>query len=440
MSGLMPVGPWLGASGILLMLLLMFVTRIPASFAMAVVGFLGLVISTSLSSALHLMGTEFWTLFSNYGYTVIPMFILVGEIVYYAGYSDQLYHATDRWFGHVRGGVAVSTIVACGGFSAICGSNTATAATMGAIAMPAMKRYGYHPVLSAGAIGAGSTLGVMIPPSIVLVVYGLYTSQSIGKLFFGTIIPGITLMVLMAVTVVLICIRHPDWGPRGEKASWKERFSTLPGVLDVCVIFAAIMVAMYAGFVTATEAASVSAFLALVICVVRRKLTWEKLRLAIRDTLHISCVVFMIVAGAAVFGRFMAVTRLPYVVAESIGAMQCKPWIIVAAMLLVYAIGGCIMDALAFLLISMPIFSEVARQLNFDMIWFGEILCVVTTLGAITPPVGICCFIISGMHRDIRLTQVFKGALYFMPAYIVTIILMILFPDFMVGLLASQAR
>ena len=438
--GWMPEGPLLGMLGIGAMLAVMFLCRMPASFAMALVGFLGMAVATSWSAAVGTVGTEFWGVFSNYGFTVIPMFILVGELVFYAGYSDSLYHATDKWFGHLRGGLAISTICACAGFSAICGSNTATAATMGAVAIPAMRKYKYFPTLSAGAVAAGSTLGVMIPPSIVLVVYGLYTGQSIGKLFFGVIIPGLMLAALMAATVFLVCLRHPDWGAPSAKASWGDRLRALPGIIDVAVLFVVIMVALLSGKVTATEAAATSAFLALLICGARGKLSWKRLKGAIYDTLRISCMVFMIVAGATVFGRFMAVTRLPYEVAAWIGGSSMPGWLVLLMMLVCYALGGCIMDALAFLLISLPIFFPLAEKLGYDPIWFGVLLCLVTTLGAITPPVGICCFVVAGMNKDIPLRDVFKGAMYYIPAYLVAIALLMLFPKFMVSMLADLVR
>ncbi len=430
-------GPMLGVWGLLVMLAGLFILRIPVGFIMALVGFAGIAAATSFKAALGLIGTEFWGIFSNYGLTVIPMFILVGEFMYYAGYSDSLYHATDRWFGHWRGGLAITTIFACAGFSAICGSNTATAATMSSVALPAMKRYNYHPTLRAGAVAAGSTLGVMIPPSIVLVVYGLYTGQSIGKLFFGTVIPGILLTVMMAATVYLICLRHPSWGPAGEKAAWGERLRALAGVVDILILFVVIMVALFTGRVTPTEAASVSSFLGLVLCMARRKLSWKKFLAALTDTLRISCMVFMIVAGATVFGRFMTISRLPSVTAEWIGALHFPAWMILCMMLGVYAIGGCVMDALAFLLISLPIFFPLAESLGYDPIWFGEMLCVVTTLGAITPPIGICCFVVAGMAKDTTVEQVFKGTLYYIPAYLITLALMFLAPGWTVGLLAS---
>jgi len=432
-------GPVLGVAGIVVMFFILFVLRVPAAFTMALVGFLGIACVTSPEAAFAMIGSEMWTLFSNYGLTVIPLFILVGEIVHYAGYNHGLYHATYRWFGHYRGGLAMTTIMACAAFSAISGSNTATAATMSAVAIPEMKKYGYHPVLNSGAVAAGATLGVLIPPSIVLVVYGLYTGQSIGKLFFGNVIPSAILTVLILGTVVLICRRHPDWGPSGPRSSWKDRYRALPEALDILVLFAVIMYALFTGVVTATEAAAVSCFLALVICLVRRKLTWPKFLDAMTDTLRISCLVFMIVAGAVIFSRFLTVTRLPFAAAEWIQTLALPKWMVLWVILLCYIVGGCVMDALAFLLVSLPIFYPLVVQLGYDPIWFGQVITIVTTMGSIMPPIGICCYVVAGMS-DIPLGTVFRGGLYYIPSYIVSIVILMISPYWTVLVLSELVK
>ncbi len=432
-------GPLLGVAGIAAMFFILFVLRLPAAFTMALVGFLGIAFVTSPEAAFSMIGSEMWTLFSSYGLTVIPLFILVGEIVHYAGYNHGLYRATYRWFGHHRGGLAMTTIMACAAFSAISGSNTATAATMSAVAIPEMKKYDYHPVLNSGAVAAGATLGVLIPPSIVLVVYGLYTGQSIGKLFFGNVIPSVILTVMILGTVVLICRRHPDWGPAGPRSSWKERFEALPEALDILVLFAVIMYALFTGVVTATEAAAVSCFLALVICLVRRKLTWPKFLDAMTDTLRISCLVFMIVAGAVIFSRFLTVTRLPFAAAEWIQTLAMPRWMVLWVILLCYIVGGCVMDALAFLLVSLPIFYPLVVQLGYDPIWFGQVITIVTTMGSIMPPIGICCYVVAGMS-DIPLGTVFRGGLYYIPSYIVSIVILMISPYWTVLVLSELVK
>lgn len=432
-------GPLLGVTGIAVMLLMLFFLRIPAAFVMLLVGFVGFALATSPEAAFTMLGSEIWGSFSNYGLTVIPLFILVGEIVHYAGYNDGLYHATYRWFGHRRGGLAMTTILASAAFSAISGSNTATAATMSAVAIPAMRDYKYHPLLKAGSVAAGATLGVLIPPSIVLVVYGLYTGQSIGKLFFGNIIPSIILTLLILATVVFITRRHPDWGPAGPRSTWRERFRALPEALDILVLFGVIMYALFTGLVTATEAAAVASFLAVVISTLRGKLSWKKLQGAILATLRISCMVFMIVAGALIFAKFVTVTGLPSGIAEWISALELPSWVVLWVILGFYILGGCIMDALAFLLVSLPIFYPLAIQLGYDPIWFGQVITLVTTMGSIMPPVGICCYVVSGMS-GIPLKTVFRSAFYYIPAYLLSIVILMVFPYWTVTVLSDMVK
>ncbi|MBI5904682.1 MAG: TRAP transporter large permease [Deltaproteobacteria bacterium] len=432
-------GPVVGVLGILAMFLVLFVLRIPAAFTMALVGFLGIAWVTSIDAAFSMVGTEMWNIFSSYGLTVIPLFILVGEIVHYAGYNFSLYDATYKWFGHFRGGLAMTTIMASAAFSAISGSNTATAATMSAVAIPAMKEYNYHPMLNAGSVAAGATLGVLIPPSIVLVVYGLYTGQSIGKLFFGNIIPSAILTVAILGTVVWICRMHPDWGAAGPRFGWKERMKALPEAIDVLVLFGIIMYALFTGVVTATEAAAVSCFLGYAICLARRKLSWKKFVDSMTDTLRISCMVFMIVAGAVIFARFLTVTRLPFETAEWIRTLALPKWMVLWVILLCYIVGGCVMDALAFLLVSLPIFYPLVIQLGYDPIWFGQVITIVTTMGSIMPPIGICCYVVSGMS-GIPLSTVFRGSFYYVPSYIVSIVILMISPYWTVLVLSDLVK
>jgi len=432
-------GPVVGVYGIVVMFVILFALRVPAAFTMTLVGFFGIAYVTSFEAAFSMIGSEMWNIFSSYGLTVIPLFILVGEIVHYAGYNFSLYDATYKWFGHHRGGLAMTTIMASAAFSAISGSNTATAATMSAVAIPAMKEYKYHPMLSAGSVAAGATLGVLIPPSIVLVVYGLYTGQSIGKLFFGNVIPSAILTVAILGTVVWICRRHPDWGASGPRFGWKERFRALPEAIDILVLFGIIMYALFTGVVTATEAAAVSCFLGMVICLVRRKLTWKRFIDSMTDTLRISCMVFMIVAGAVIFARFLTLTRLPYETADWIRTLDLPRWMVLWVILLCYIVGGCVMDALAFLLVSLPIFYPLVTQLGYDPIWFGQVITIVTTMGSIMPPIGICCYVVSGMS-GIPLGTVFRGSLYYIPSYIVSIVILMISPYWTVLVLSDLVK
>ena len=434
----------IGFLGIGLMLVLILFSGMSPGLAMLLTGFGGLLALNPPQSFAALLngtvGSEVWTCFANYGFTVIPLFVLLGEVIFHAGYSDRLFRAAQAWFGHKRGGLAVTTILACAGFSAICGSNTATAATMSSVALKPMSRNKYHPELKCGSIAAGSTLGAMIPPSIVLVVYGLYTGQSIGKLFAGSILPGLTLTLFFVLTVKAIIWRHPDWAQPGVRGSRKRRLAMLPQVLDVAVLFGIIMTSMFSGIVTPTEAAGLGALLGIVGCVVRGKLPRPAFVKALTATLRITSMVFLILAGATVFGKFLVLTRLPFMLTEWVTRMDLSPAMILLFMMGCYLIGGCLMDALAFLLISLPLFEPLVAHMGYDLIWFGQVVCLVTTLGAITPPIGVSCFVVAGMSPDANSAQVFRGAMRFLPAYVAVYILLNLFPNVMVGWLSGLVR
>ena len=426
------ITPMTGVYGILLMLAVMLLLKMPVGYVMALMGFLGIVYTISWDAALGMIGNDLWNTFSSYGLTVIPMFILMGQICFYSQVNERLYNAAYKWFGKIRGGLATTTIIACAGFAAICGSNTATAATMTVVALPEMRKYKYDHILTSGSIAAGSTLGVVIPPSVVLVVYGIYTGQSIGKLFFGSFVPGIILSLIMVVTVYVMCLIHPAWGPQGPNFTMWEKIRALPDALDMLILFGIIMFSLYAGLFTPSEAGAAGSVVAILISLARRKLTWKGFLGSVIDTLRISCMIFMLVAGAIIFGRFLAVTRLPFVAAEWVAGLPVPSWMILWAMLIIYIIGGCVMDALAFLLITVPIFYPVAIQMGYDPIWFGVVITIVTTMGAITPPVGISAYIVSGMAKDIPLSTVFRGVIWFIPSYILTMVLVEVFPQLVI--------
>jgi C4-dicarboxylate transporter DctM subunit len=431
--------PVAGLIGIAVMLAVMLLLKMPAGFAMALVGFIGTGLALSWPASLNLMATDLWNTFSSYGLTVIPMFVLMGQVCFYARFNERLYDSAYKWFGRARGGLALTTVFACAGFAAICGSNTATAATMTKVALPEMRKHRYDPVLSTGSLAAGSTLGVVIPPSVVLVVYGLNTGTSIGRLFWGCTVPGLVLAALMALTVVVMCLRHPAWGPRGPKTTLGERLRALPAALDMLVIFGFTMGSLALGFFTPSEAGAAGTLIAIVVALFRKSFTLTGFWLAVKDTLKITCMVFIILAGATIFGRFLTVTRLPFVAADWVAALPVSPAVILWAMLAIYAIGGCFMDALAFLIISIPIFFPLALKLGFDPVWFGVLICIVTTMGAVTPPVGISAYVVAGMAPEVKLSTVFKGIAWFIPSYIVTLLLVEFVPQ-LVTTFAALAR
>ncbi|GBC59167.1 C4-dicarboxylate ABC transporter permease [Desulfonema ishimotonii] len=418
-----------GITGILLLLLILFFLGMPVGFAMGIVGFCGFSYVISLQAGLNMIGSVFWDTFSKYGLTVIPLFIFMGQIAFYSGVNEKLYNAAYRWVGQIRGGIAMATVMACSAFSAICGSNAATAATMSTVALPQMKKFNYNDKLSTGAVACGSTLGVVIPPSVVLIVIGLSTEQSIARLFYGGIGAGILLALLLTLTVYGVCCIHPDWGPVAPKTTLKEKFRSLSGATEMLILFLLVMSGLWFGFFTPAEAGAAGSFFAVLISLVQKRLTWKGFIASVNDTLRISCMVITIVAGAIIFGRFLTITRIPFDIAGWVVALPVPKVVILAIIFAIYAIGGAFMDALALLLITIPIFFPVAMKLGYDPLWFSVTITVVTTLGAVTPPVGATTYVVGGMAEGVRLEEVFKGVAFFMPAYILCVILLMLFPE-----------
>ncbi len=418
-----------GVTGIIVLLVMLFVLGTPVAFALGVVGFLGFSYVVSWTAGLNMVATVWWDTFSRYGLTVIPLFILMGQVVFYSGINARLYRAAYYWIGHVRGGIAMATVMACSAFSAICGSNAATAATMSTVALPEMKQYGYNAKLSTGAVACGSTLGVVIPPSVVLIVIGLTTEQSIARLFYGGFGPGLLLALLLLGTVYAICRLHPDWGPVAPISGWGQRFRSLSGAIEMLILFLLVMLGLYFGVFTPTEAGAAGAALAILICLVQGRLNWNGLVSALGDTLRISCMTISIIAGAVIFGRFLAVTRIPFDTAEWVVSLPLSNTAILLIIFGIYIVGGAVMDALALLLITLPVFYPVAIHLGYDPLWFGVSITVITTLGAVTPPVGATTYVVAGMARDVPLSDVFRGVAYFIPAYLICIMLLMLFPQ-----------
>lgn len=419
----------IGIAGIIILLLALFFLGIPVGFAMGMVGFVGFSYVVSFNAGLNMVSSVLWETFSKYGLTVIPLFIFMGQVAFYSGVNEKLYNAAYKWVGHIRGGIAMATIMACSAFAAICGSNAATAATMTTVALPQMNKFKYNPKLSTGAIACGSTLGVVIPPSVVLIIIGLSTEQSIARLFYGGIGAGILLALLLVLTTLVVCYLHPDWGPVGPKTGVVEKIKAVSGAVEMIVLFLLVMLGLYFGFFTPTEAGAAGSFFAVVISVVQGRLSWKGFIGSIVDTLRISCMVITIVAGAMIFGRFLAVTRIPFDIAAWVVNLPVSGAVIMAIIFFIYVIGGAVMDALALLLITIPIFFPVARQLGYDPVWFGVTITVVTTLGAVTPPVGATTYVVGGMAKDVPLEEVFKGVAYFLPAYLICVILLMLFPS-----------
>ena len=419
----------IGIIGIIGLLFMLFVFGTPVSFAMAITGFIGYCCVRSYDAGLNMLGTILWDTFSKHSLTLIPLFIFMGQIVFHSGVNKRLYNAAHAWIGHVSGGIAMATIAACAAFASICGSNTATAATMTTVAYPEMKKYNYNTYLSLGAIACGSTLGVVIPPSVVLIIIGLSTEQSIPKLFYGGIGAGLLLTVMLILTAWLICKIKPSLGPKGPKTDFREKIRSLGGAYEMLLLFVLIILGLYLGIFTPTEAGAVGAFMAMVIGFVQGSLTIHKLINAIKETLRSSCMVVAIVAGSMIFGRFLTYSRIPSELSQWAINLPVSPVVIMIVIFTIYIIGGAIMDALGLLLITIPIFFPVAQQLGYDPLWFAVIITVITTLGAITPPVGATVYVVGGMAKGVTVQQAFKGVLWFLPTYILCIIILMLLPQ-----------
>ncbi len=419
----------IGIIGILILLAVLFFLGMPVGFAMGIVGFCGFWYVVSFKAAINVVGADIWGTFSKYGLTVIPLFIFLGYLAFNSGIAERLYNAAYKWFGHWRGGLAIATIGADELFAAICGSNTATAATMGTVALPQMTKYKYDTRLSSGTVVTGGTLGTVMPPSVVLIVIGLQTEQSIIKLFLAGILPAILLGILFVLTIFVLCRIKPEYGPAGPKTSFKEKLISLAGVIEAIAIFVLVIGGLYAGLFTPTEAGAVGVFFTLLVTVVSRRLSWKGFFDSIRDSLKISCMVFFLVTGAIIFGRFLAVTRLPFIIAEVASSLPVSPYVVLALILIIYLIGGCFIDSLGFLVLTIPIFFPLGMALGFDPIWYAIILTMVTTMGAITPPVGVNIYVVKALAPEIELGTIFKSVSFFLLACIVCIILLIIFPD-----------
>jgi C4-dicarboxylate transporter DctM subunit len=419
----------IGIIGIIVLLLVLFILGMPVGFAMAIVGFGGFWYTVSFKAAITMVGGDIWSNFSSYGLTVVPLFIFMGYLAFNSGVAERLYNAAYKWVGHWPGGLAVATIGADELFAAICGSNTATAATMGAVALPQMQKYGYDPRLSTGTVATGGTLGTVMPPSVVLIIIGLQTGQSITELFLAGIFPAILLGSFFVLTIFGICRLNPSFGPAGPKTNFREKIGSLPGVLEAVAIFVLVIGGLYAGIFTPTEAGAVGVLCTFIVSLTTGKLTFKGITSSIRDTLWISCMCFFLITGATIFGKFLAVTRLPFVVADFAAGLPVSKYIILSIVLLIYVIGGCVMDALGFLVITIPIFFPLGVALGFDPVWYSIVLTMVTTLGAITPPVGVNIYVVKALAPEIGLGAIFKSVSFFVMASIISMIILTIFPQ-----------
>jgi len=418
----------IGVIGIVLMIVVFF-SRMPIAYVMALIGFLGFSYLTSFHAGLKLLARDMYTVYSSYGLIVIPLFVLMGQIAFNAGISKRLYDVAYKFVGRISGGLAMATVWACTAFGAVCGSGPGTAATMATVAIPEMKRYGYGDELATGSVASGGGLGMLMPPSIVLIVYGILTQQSIGKLFIAGIIPALFITGWFIVAIYIYCRIKPEQGPKGDKFTLKEMLLSLGLLWETLAVFFLVMGGLFAGFFTPTEAGAVGSFSVLLVAMIRRQLTWKGFVKSLYESLRTSCMVLLLVAGSVIFGHFLAVTRIPFEIADWVGGLHLPPWAVMAMIILVYLLGGCFIDALALIMLTIPIFYPVVIQLGYDPIWFGVIIVLVTQMGVITPPVGINVYVVNGIAVDIPLEKIFKGIFPFLIALIVGTGFMVAFPQ-----------
>jgi tripartite ATP-independent transporter DctM subunit len=419
---------FIGILGIVLLLILIM-QGTPIGFSLTLVGLAGFSLLVSPSAALNMLAKEVFMTLNSYSLAVLPLFFLMGQIAFQVGISRRFFETAYTWLGHLPGGLAMATIGGCAGFSAISGSSSATAATMATVALPEMQKYRYDQALATGTIAAGGTLGILIPPSVILIIYGIQTEQSIGRLFVAGILPGILLSSLFILTIYLRCLHKPSLGPRGPHKSLKEKVSSLPGTIEPFLLFIFVMGGLLAGWFTPTEAGGVGALGAVVLGLLTRNLGWQAFWTAVGDTTRVVAMLFMVIAGAMVFGRFLAVSRIPTALAEWAIGLQVSPALILTLVLVIYVVGGCIMDALSFLLVTISVFFPMILRLGYDPIWFGVIIVVLLEMGAITPPVGINAYVIKGVAKEVKLEVIFKGIVPFFIAMILCLVILILFPQ-----------
>lgn len=416
-------------AGFLVLFVLVFI-GVPLGFGLMLVGIGGFaIVRGGIEPALSMAGQQILDISTNFGFTVLPLFILMGAFVHRAELSDELYEATNAWLGHRRGGLAMATVAACGGFAAVSGSSLATAATMAKVAMPSMRRFGYHDSLAAGSVAAGGTLGILIPPSVPLVIYGILTETDIGKLFIAGLIPGILLTFLFIISISIATYFKPEIGPPGERRTWPERWRSLGKVWGIVALFALVLGGIYFGIFTPTEAAGVGAAGAFLFALARRKLGWKQLIESLIDAGRTTGMIFVVAFGALIFSQFVALAGLSDALVTLITSLDVPPIGVILVMCVILILLGCVFDSLAMLLLTVPLFVPIIEPLGVDVIWFGIVMIIVVELGLITPPVGMNVFVVKSALLDVDLWAIYRGVWPFIFATIVCLTLIMLFPQ-----------
>ena len=419
----------IGIIGFILLFILLAI-RLPLGISMFLIGFAGLWIILQIgTAAVAKIGLIPFETIASWDLAVLPLFLFMAHIIFSAGLSKDLYNVAAKWMGHQRGGVAIATVGGCAGFAAISASSLATAVTMGLVAIPEMKRLKYDPALATGCVAAGGTIGQLIPPSAGLITYGIITQTSIGKLFAGGMIPGILEALFYMATIYILCTWRPHYGPPGPRFSFKEKVYSLHTCFEIILLIIVVLGGIIVGYFTATEAGAVGAFFAILFCLIRRRLTWGKFKHAVIETLKTTGMLYGILIGAFLFKYFMAVTTIPVTLADFVGGLPLPPLVIMVFIMLVYVFLGCVMDALAMILLTIPIFFPLALSLGFSELWFGIIVVRMTEIGLITPPIGMNCYAIAGIAQDVPITTIFRGIVPFLIADACHVALLLFVPQ-----------
>ena len=417
-----------GITAFLVLIFLLAIT-VPIGVAMMLCGVGGLAMIIGLVPSLSLFGTTVMQSVVTYDLSIIPLFILMGALASRSGLSQELYDAFNAWLGGFRGGLALATVGACGAFAAICGSSVATAATMSKVALPEMKKYRYSDSMATGSVAAGGIIGILIPPSVILVLYGLLTESSIGDLFIAGFLPGILTIIVFMIVISIVTRLHPESGPAGEKSTWKQKLNATLKTWAITALFATVIGGIYFGVFTPTEAAGVGAFGALFIAFSRKRLNREMMKETLLETGQTSAMIFTILIGAITLNNLVIFSGLANALADFVSGLDMSPATVMLIILLMYLIMGCFLDALAMILLTVPIFYPIVLDLGYDPIWFGIIVVMVVELGLITPPIGMNVFVIKGMVQSVPLVLIYKGVLPFVIGQVVLIIAVFLIPE-----------
>jgi C4-dicarboxylate transporter DctM subunit len=412
----------------LVAVLALFLTGIELGFGMALIGFLGFSYIVSTKAALNLLAKDVFDVFANYGFTVVPLFVLMGQIAFNAGIAKRLYDTGYKFIGHIPGGLAMATAAGAAAFGTVTGSAIATAATFGSVAYPEMERYGYSKSLSTGIIAVGGTLGSLIPPSVTLIVYGIITETSIGKLFLAATIPGLIITTLFIFIIYGMCKINPSMGPKGERSTWKERGKSLKEVIWVLIIFVIVTGGMSKGIFTPTEAGSAGTFAVLLLSIAKRDINFGGFIKSVAESLRTACMTMMLIAGSTILGHFIIVTKIPMYAADWVAGLPLSPPVIMLLILLVYEIGGSFIDDLAFMVLATPIFFPIVVKLGFDPIWFGVILHIFVMIGIVIPPVAMNVFVVRNITK-VPFSVIYKGVYPFLIGMILCAVLLFIFPE-----------